>query len=244
MRLAGGVWQIWTVTLLSISVGCSVATVRPAVAARDFFPLSSDSRWEYTVSRYAGAQTFRFVATVRPDAFRTSDGRACAIVDEQYGADAERFPVAYCTESGFLHRVMSLEYRGTSLQDNGLRSGELKFLPLDLPHAAAWEGVTNAYRLPDGSGFEVQEQHRVLVEPERVVVPAGVFPSCLRVETTAIHSAVDRDGSLTGPRVTFYYSDWYAAGVGLVKTEQRSTDAELVTTIELVSYAIGSRSPS
>jgi hypothetical protein len=44
--------------------------------------------------------------------------------------------------------------------------------------------------------------------------------------------------------VIFYYSDWYAPGVGLVKTEQRTTDAELVATIELVRYVVSSRPQS
>jgi hypothetical protein len=224
-----------------MAAGCSLATLRPRVAERDFFPLTPNSRWEYAVSRHAGTEKFRFVATVRRDDFHTTDGRACAIVDEQYGAEPERFPVIYCTESGFLHRIMSLEYRGETLEDNGLRSGELKFLPTDLRHADAWEGLTNAYHLPDGSGFEVQQLHHVRPEPERVVVPAGVFPRCVRVETTAIHSAVDVGGARTGPRVIYYYSDWYAPGVGLVKTEQRTTDAELVATIELVRYVVSSR---
>lgn len=182
------------------------------------------------------------MATVRAAGFHTADGRACPVVDEHYGADPHPFPVVYCTEDGFLHRVMSLEYRGEALEDNGLRSGELKFLPSDLRRVAAWDGVTNAYRLPDGSGFEIQQQHRVQPAVERVVVPAGDFARCVRVETTAIHSAVDVDGALTGPRVIFYYSDWYAPGIGLVKTEQRDGDAHVVTTIELVRYWIGARS--
>lgn len=219
--------------------GCGLAPLRTR-ARTDFFPLAPQSRWEYVVNRRAGRDTFRFVATVRPDDFQTADGRSCRVVDEQYGdvGETERFPVVYCVEDGFLHRVMSLEYKGETLEDNGLRSGELKFLPTDLRDAGAWEGVTNAYRLPDGSGFEVDQLHRVVPEPERVVVPAGDFPGCLRVETTAIHSAVSDSGVHTGPRVIYYYSDWYAPGVGLVKTQQRNTDDAVVATIELVQYDI------
>jgi len=230
--------------LAAIVAGCALATLRPAGRDRDFFPLEPNSRWEYAVTRYGGSEHFRFIATVRTNDFHTADGRACPIVDEQYDDATDRYPIVYCTDSGFLHRIMSLEYRGETLQDNGFRSGELKFLPTDLRHANAWEGITNAYRLPDGSGFEVQQLHRVLPEPERVVVPAGTFARCVRVETTAIHSAVDEHGAHTGPRVTYDYSDWYAPGVGLVKTEQRNTDASVVATIELVRYVRGTRSSS
>lgn len=226
-----------------MAAGCALSAARPrGLADADFFPLAPRSRWEYLVRRPGGREQFRFVATVRASDFQTTDGQACPVVDEQYGADPHLFPVVYCTEDGFLHRLMSLEYRGETLEDNGLRSGELKFLPRDLRHVGAWDGVTNAYRLPDGTGFEIQQQHRVVPALERIVVPAGDFARCVRVETTAIHSAVDVDGTLTGPRVIFYYSDWYAPGVGLVKTEQRDDDSHVVTTIELVRYLIGARS--
>ena len=168
------------------------------------------------------------------------NGHGCRIVDERYGdrPAGERYPIVYCAEGGFLHRVMSLEYRGESLADNGLRSGEIKFLPVDLGRASSWEGRTNAYQLPDGSGFEVRQLHQVFVQREPVEVTAGRFEHCARVETTAIHSATGPDGSAVGARVVYYYSDWYAPGVGLIRTEQRSATAEVLATVELVSYQI------
>jgi hypothetical protein len=205
-----------------------------------FFPLVPRSHWEYVIDRRAGAQRFRFLATVRPDDFVAADGRTCSIVDERYAdvGESERFPILYCVEGGFLHRLMSLEYRGETLEDNGLRSGEVKFLPTDLGRANVWEGVTNAYRLPDGSGFVVQQFHHATAESQEIVVPAGRFARCVRVETTAVHSATGADGSLVGPRITYYYSDWYAPDVGLVKTEQRNAEARVLATIELVGYEI------
>jgi hypothetical protein len=133
---------------------------------------------------------------------------------------------------------MSLEYRGGSLEDTGLRSGEARFLPLDLLATPSWEGRINAYQLPDGSGFEVRQFHQVSVQPEPIHVPAGRFERCARVETTAVHSATGPDGGSVGPRVVYSYSDWYAPGVGLVRSEQRSATAEVVATIELLRYAI------
>src|SRR6185369_1061022 len=101
-----------------------------------------------------------------------------------------------------------------------------------------WEGRTNAYQLADGSGFEVRQLHQVYVQKEPVDVPAGHFERCVRVETTAIHSATAPDGSAVGTRIVYYYSDWYAAGVGLIRTEQRSATAEVLATIELLSYQV------
>jgi hypothetical protein len=239
MRLLRGAWGAFGVWLALLAAGCSFTVVRAQGGEQDFFPLAPSSRWEYDVNRYGEAGTLRFVATVRTDPFHTADGRSCPIVDEQYGAEDVRYPVAYCAEKGFLHRLMSLEYKGERLEDNGFRSGELKFLPLDLRQVSAWEGTTNAYHLPDGSGFEVRQLHRVLPRLERVDVPAGAFQHCVHVETTAIHSAIDVDGTHTGPQVILYYSDWYAPGVGLVRTDQHDADARTMTTIELVSYTVG-----
>jgi len=249
MRVASLRFQlIGFAVMAAMALGCAAAVKKHGSAREiaDFFPLAPNSHWEYLVSRRPHGERFRFAATVRKDPFTAPNGHPCRIVEERYGdlSPDERFPVVYCAEGGFLHRVMSLEYRGESLEDNGLRSGEVKFLPIDLAQASAWEGLTNAYRLPDGSGFEVRQLHQVHVEAQAVEVPAGRFERCARVETTAVHSAIGPDGTPVGPRIVYYYSDWYAPGVGLVRTEQRNVSAEVLATIELVSYEIGRESPS
>jgi hypothetical protein len=43
--------------------------------------------------------------------------------------------------------------------------------------------------------------------------------------------------------MVYHYADWYAPGVGLVKTEQRDTEAQVLATIELVDYEIGGEAP-
>ena len=52
------------------------------------------------------------------------------------------------------------------------------------------------------------------------------------------HGTPCPDGSAIGPRIVYYYSDWYAPGVGLIRTEQRNATANVLATIELVSYQI------
>lgn len=236
-----GAWCGVGAVLAIFALGCGLSITRPTGGDEEFFPLAPSSRWEYAVSRRGESGALRIVATVRTEPFHTADGRACPVVDEQYGVDDVRYPVVYCAEKGFLHRLMSLEYKGETLEDNGLRSGELKFLPLDLRRVSEWEGTTNAYHLRDGSGFEVRQLHRVLPRRERIEVPAGAFARCVHVETKAIHSAVDVGGAHTGPQVVLYYSDWYAPGVGLVRTDQRDADRHSMTTIELVRYAVGAQ---
>ena len=67
-------------------------------------------------------------------------------------------------------------------------------------------------------------------------MPAGRFMGCVRVDTTATHGATGADGKPVGPQVVYHYSDWYAPGVGLVRTEQRNGAAEILATIELIRF--------
>ncbi len=243
MRFVGSVPGVVLCVLLIVTGSGCVAGVRhgrPYAAGVDFFPLGPGSSWEYLVSRRADAAPLRFTALVRPTEFAGPHGQACRIVDERYGdrPSEEPTPVVYCAEGGYLHRVMALEYRGESLEDTGMRSGELNFLPVNLAATPAWEGRTIAYQLPDGSGYEVRQMHQVYTQREPIDVPAGRFEHCARVETTAVHSATSPGGTAVGPRIVYYYSDWYAPGVGLVRTEQRSATAEVLATVELMSFRV------
>jgi hypothetical protein len=238
-------WRFSPVLLVAALGGCSALVARRDADRADFFPLTPQSHWEYVVSDGHGSQRFRFLATVRQNPFVDPDGRPCRVVDERYTdiSAEETVPVLYCVEGGFLHRVMSLEYRGEQLQDNGLRSGELKFLPTHLTRDSTWQGFTNAYRLPDGSGYVVEQLHHSTAATEQVSVPAGRFGGCMRVDTTAVHYALSPEGEPVGKRVTFYYADWYAPGIGLVKTEQRNAQSEVLAMIELDRYDIGGEAP-
>lgn len=230
--------------LTAIVSGCVAADRRHHVApTADYFPLNPSSHWEYVLNRGTESSPLRFDASVQATDFQGPSGHTCRIVDEHYGDRPahERAPIVYCSEGGFIHRVMSFEYRGESLEDTGLRSGEVKFLPVNLTSTQTWEGRTSAYQLPDGSGFEVRQLHQVFVQGEPIEVPAGRFDHCARVETTAIHSATSPDGSAVGPRIVYYYSDWYAPGVGLIRTEQRNAASDVVATIELVSYRVAAQ---
>ena len=242
MRATGlRVYLIGFGLLATLGVGCVAAARRERVdLLTDFFPLTPNSRWEYLVTRRTEGARLRFVATVQPEEFRGPRGQGCRIVDERFGdlTAGESFPVVYCLEAGFLQRVTSFEYRGQSLEDNGLRSGESMFLPINLGQTRAWESLTKAYQLPDGSGFEVRQLHQVFAQSEPIEVPAGRFDRCARVETTAIHAATGPDGASVGSRLVYYYSDWYAPGVGLVRTEQRSVTGEVLVNVELVDYQI------
>ena len=220
-----------------LTVGCAAAVKRHdrALADRDFFPLTPSSRWEYRVSRRTDGAPLRFVATVQPDEFMGPHGHGCRVVDERYGDRPADGTVA----DRVLHRGRLPASRDVARVPRRIARGQrialrrAQFLPLNLAGPRRGRDAPTRTSSPDGSGFEVRQLHQVYVQKEPVEVPAGRFERCARVETTAIHSATGPDGSAVGTRVVYYYSDWYAPGVGLVRTEQRSATAEVLATVEL-----------
>src|SRR4051795_2871849 len=105
-------WLMPLVLAAAAFPGCS-AVARRSASRADYFPLVPRSHLEYVVTGSEGGPHFRFLATVRQDPFVDPDGRRCRVVDEQYTEfDGDAVPIVYCAEGGYLHRVMSLEYRG------------------------------------------------------------------------------------------------------------------------------------
>jgi len=236
--------------LLMLSGGCTSPT--PVGAAADFFPLHPEDTWVYEVVRPLRSQHTRMTVRVRGERYIAPLGRRCRLVEESYPADdasaevttaltgkLELYPVAYYSQAGFLYRALSLEYRNDELHDIGLGSSDERFLPDGLREDLTWESETTAYRLSDRVSYTVHQNHRSRLEPTAVEVPAGRFAGCIRVDTVALHNGWSVGGA-DGQPVVWYYSDWYAPGVGLVRTLQsnRPDGGAPTTRIELVGYDV------
>jgi hypothetical protein len=120
-------------------------------------------------------------------------------------------------------------------------TGDTQYLPEVLTQGASWDSNTQAFRVVAGGeggiGFKVTFKHTVSLERESVQVPAGTFENCVRVDTFSTEGP--NSGYRPGEELVFYYSDWYAPGIGLVLTRQWD-DAKREherTRIELLSYA-------
>jgi len=218
----------------------------------DFFPLYAEATWVYEIARPTDNARTRMTVRVRGERYIRPLGRQCRLVEESYSVptatrldegatDTEMYPVAYCNKDGFLSRTMSLEYRGSEVQDAGLGSGEERFLPLGLNGGLTWESITTAYDLGDGNGYGVRQRHRAIRDPGVVEVPAGRFRGCVRVDTVAFQGG-RHNGRDDGDPLVLYYSDWYAPNVGLVRTvHSNRLDSAPAARIELLSYNIGRR---
>ena len=237
--------------MMGATLAACTPTPLPPVPAR-YFPLQANDTWVYEVVQPLRNVRARMTVRVRGEQYVKPLRRTCLVVDETYdtpdaaqqafrdpGLLRDVHPVAYYRDNGFFHRALSLEYADGEVREAGPNSGEDRFLPVGLRPEVDWQGVTTAYDAGGGAEYTVMQTHRATREPAEVVVPAGRFADCVRVDTVALHGDLHEGRYRTSP-VVLYYSDWYAPDVGLVRTVQRErADGGLpLAQVELVAYDV------
>jgi len=238
--------------VLLVSSGCTRSGRDSGSATPDFFPLHAEDTWVYEVIRPMRNSRTRMTVRVRDEHYVETLGRRARMVDESYAADdaplgaptglsgkAEIYPIAYYRRDGFLYRALSLEYRNQELHDVGIGSAEERFLPDGLGSGLSWDSITTAYDLGGGTGYDVRQTHRAVLEAAAIEVPAGRFSGVVRVDTVALHGG-RRDGQYDSDPIVLYYSDWYAPNIGLVRTVQsmRADGGPPVAEIALLAYDV------
>ncbi|MGH7803591.1 MAG: TapB family protein, partial [Candidatus Binatia bacterium] len=224
------------------------AVAEPAPVER-YFPLTKRSRWTYRVQELR--KNFDYVNRVRVfgPKFFESMKKEVVEVEESYSSTGngvflleEQEPIVYFRENGYLNRVFLTQQGGKLVPASG--SGDSRFLPEIIVPGSTWDSDSQAFRVGTDLGFKVAHRHTIALEEQSITVPAGTFEDCLRIDTFSTHGP--GSGRLPDEELTFYYSDWYAPGVGLVRTQQWD-DAEHAkerTRIELVDYKVESATDS
>lgn len=87
-------------------------------------------------------------------------------------------------------------------------------IPADLKPGAAWTSRTVSEKA--GSGFDVTNKFKV-VGPKKVQTKKATYPDALLITSTG-------SGQLAGRKVTMDTKNWYVKGIGLVKSEMRTTE--------------------
>lgn len=219
----------------------ALAEATPAsLAVDDYYPLTDRSQWTYRIRDFTKNWTYLSKVRVHGRQHVDALSRDGISVEERYSSDSgpffveEQEPMLYFRERGYLNRVF-LTYQGGKLVASS-GSGDSEFLPERLTDGATWESNTQAFRVGD-LGFRIRHTHRVSMERDPVKVPAGTFENCVRVDT---FSTQGPGSGKNGAELLFYYSDWYAPGVGLVRTEQWEDEKHERerTRIELLEYRI------
>jgi hypothetical protein len=134
----------------------------------------------------------------------------------------------YLMEAGYFTRVSTLGDRALVVfQEN-------KFLPQFLKPGLSWSNSL----FPFGEvpwAFHAVQAHRSFLESRDVVVPAGHFSGCIRIETETQYEGGSSQNSESRP---LRYIDWYAPNVGLVKTQvvQNGFFGSEIAHIELLNF--------
>ena len=117
----------------------------------------------------------------------------------------------WMTEGEWRNRVYTQFDGGELVPQAGFEDRHV--LPVELRAGFAWESETLIVGQKPGEGYV--HHHRLERETEPVVVPAGTFRECLRVDT----ESVLRRESPGKAEIVYVYREWYAPDVGLVRSE-------------------------
>jgi hypothetical protein len=212
--------------------GCrNNASFDPASAGK-FFPLHRGSTWTYRIVDKNRAideiVTDRALGAGHIDRLKAA-GEA---VSESANINGGESTFLYVMEDGYLTRVSSVGVPAWA-------SYERHFLPQFLKPGLIWTNTLFPFGRFRGA-FYIMQTHRTFLEAGDVVVPAGRFSDCIRIETDAVYGPPRKDGVLR-----LKYVDWYAPNVGLVKTRVLKSgwfSHPEVARLELLTFADSSTS--
>ena len=220
--------------VIAAAAATSVLRRQELARAQLFFPLASESQWTYLVKSRSEQLNYRVVDRARGEQFIEKLRQRCQVVDETYEMDRGGMrPVIYYSKDGFLSRLSGLEYVGKRIEfPVWTLSLDKDFLPLDLRPDQAWSNRILPYgNMPDAP--TITQSHKSFVEKREILVPAGRYSDCLRVETHAVFQG----GPYKQPLALDYF-DWYAPHVSLVKTlaTEGGTTGKVVELVELLKF--------
>ena len=202
--------------ILAACSGGGEPELAEGAAAREYFPLVKDAHWVYLVD-YGGMRKGELEVFGR--GLRSVNGlEGEAFINDEVIPQAEAIgfepvaPVAYMTVDGYLGQVSGLDYD----EKGGVRviAGEdpKRLLPLEPQQGATWEESPRILELPQGGGGGVTRWRRSIAARDSLDVPAGTFRDVLVVESQYW------DDDVSSEKPLMRYEDYYARGVGLLRT--------------------------
>ena len=186
-------------------------------SSRDFFPLVPDSVWTYRVNSKSQRSTYVVTDKAMGEKYVPSLNTTGQVVEEFYNMDrGGTRPIVYVTKNGYWTRLSGLDYSKDDIEAPVWgRSEEGEFMPAILTPGVNWKSQIFPFGHMPGA-FDIRQLHRTFFESADVIVPAGHFSGCIRIETEALYEG----GSYAKIRkpARLVYEDYYAPHVGLVKT--------------------------
>jgi hypothetical protein len=205
--------------------------------AGQFFPLKPQAEWTYRVKSKSQQRTYAITDTVVGVKYVPSLDVTGEVVSEYYDMDrGGTRPIVYVSKNGYFDRLSGLDYEKQDIEAPAWgRSEDGAFLPQRLTPNLSWDSKSFPFGHVQGA-FDIKQTHKTYFETDDVVVPAGHFSNCIRVETIALFEGGEYQKAGKPSKLT--YEDWYAPNVGLIRTityegEVGGTEMERV---ELLHY--------
>lgn len=227
-------------------LGCSGSPGHGSTASLsgNYFPLGANSTWTYKVDSKSQRAHYTVTDRVIGEKFVHALNMTGDVVQETYTMSrGGARPIIYYSKNGYLTRLSGLSYSNQKIVMPAWgRSEESNFLPASLHPNAVWSNKILPFGHMPGA-FDIVQTHHSFLEAKDIVVPAGHFKGCIRVETEAQY--VGGSYGKVGTGLKLAYRDWYAPNVGLVKTValEGGPKGPVMERVVLVSYQIGKATP-
>lgn len=240
-RASGGLWtnlclRAGGVPLLLLwlalgALGCSVPEPKQAPDTGAYFPLVEGAHWRYAFSTAAGSLEMEVVG--RGDRELPGGQRHGFVMEERnlgpsLGFD-EVAPVAYIWEDGYLAQIKALGYDSQGKLRSLGQSDATWILPVDPRPGQSWDQQHSLFDTPEGGGALLGWSTDIR-GVTRVTVPAGSFDAL-----EVVSSYFEGPERTALPQVI--YTDYYARGVGLVKSITDDPSGDVSHRIEQVLLA-------
>jgi hypothetical protein len=227
-------------TFTSFSACRSATQEWKADPTANFFPLRPNTVWTYKIDSKSQRANYVVTDRVVGSQYVPALKLTGLVVEEFYNLDrAGLRPIVYQDTDGYITRLSGLDYAANQIKAPAWgRSEEKNFIPEHLTPNLAWKNILFPYGKLPGS-FDITQAHQSFMEPAEVVVPAGHFRNCIRIETIAHYEGGEY--ATQKQNLTLTYEDWYAPNVGLVRTVayQGGADGPEMERVELTRFESG-----
>lgn len=191
--------------------------------ASSYFPTAEGAEWIYEVTTDTDGKTSRDIQTIRSLGERSYEGEPVVIRRSELGQSIGVEYMLRVHEHGITRIGQRTDLEEASVLDEPPRT----VLKLPLKQGVAWSTPTVPYTVLKKNEYprEIKYSKPILMTytvestDEQVVVPAGTFEHCARVQGQATLTLyTDPVNGFTKIPVTT--NEWYCPGVGLTKLER------------------------
>ncbi|MBT3059829.1 MAG: hypothetical protein AB2593_16795 [Candidatus Thiodiazotropha sp.] len=200
------------IPLVLLLAACS----KPAMESTSYFPLAQGLRWDYLVTSRVGDSIRHSDFSIHTGSEESVNG---ALHSVRITSDGTRYYIAE-NSSGIYRRAKRTLIESRPSVDDPPHL----ILKKPLRKGTHWSNPTYPFVLRRvypyeerlTRGMNLKMTYQIASENDTVVVPAGRFDNCLRVEGEA-NLTLYADAKSGYEEILINTTEWYAPGVGLVK---------------------------